>query len=264
MPKSLLVKILDEIMADKRFNVKEICLWSAGEPLLHTDFVGIMKIIAKFKDKYKHFPKVKIMTNSMLLTKKMSDNIIKIGAIDYIGFSIDGGSKKAYEKLRPGGKFDIVIGNIDYFLKKNNKKIETMVNCVIPLDKPLDTSWMSKEFIKLLESVDFYKLTYPDNNGGDELVKYPKKFKFFKTNQKICLALIQGLVIVQNGDVLICCNDFNAKYPFGNIHVDSLFDIVNSQIRKDIVKKFFEDGKDSLYLCSTCNRFETPFKITRK
>ena len=259
--KELLIKLFDEITTDKRFNIKEINLWSAGEPLLHIDFVGIMELIAKYKKKNANFPKVKIMTNVMLLNEEIAKKIIKIGAIDYIGFSVDGGSREGYERLRAGGKFDIMKRNIQYFVKINNGKIQTMVNCVVPLEKPLDTSWMSEEFREILESVDFYKLNYPDNNAGKILVEYPNGFKFNKTNRKVCLALIQGLVIIQNGNVLFCCNDFNGDYPFDNLYQNSLFEICNSRIRKDTVDNFLKGGKKSNRLCSNCNRFEVPFKI---
>ena len=264
MSKELLEKILKEITEDKRFNLKEINLWSAGETLLHPEFTSFMELISKYKKANPNFPKVKIMTNVMLLNKKMAEDIVRIGAIDYIGFSIDGGSREGYEKMRAGGKFDIMKRNIEYFLKINKGKIETMTNTVVPLEYPLDTSWMSKDFREILEFVDFYKLDWPLNNGGKTLIKYPERFKFNKTNKTICLALIQGLVIVQNGDVLFCCNDFNAEYPFGNLNKKSLFEITNSRERKDAVKKFSKGGKESIYLCSTCNRFEVPYKITKK
>lgn len=258
--KELLVNIFNEIMNDDRFKIRDLNLWNAGESLLHPDFIGIMEIISAYKTKYGRFPKVRLLTNAMLLTEKLSRKIVEIGVIDYIGFSIDGGSKEEYEKIRTGGKFDIVKKNIKTFVKLNKGKIETMVNCVIPLDKPLNTDWMSQDFKNMLNSVDFYKLNYPGNRG-EIFVKYPPGFKFFKTNKRICLALLEGLVVVQNGDVLFCCDDFNAEYALGNLHNKTLFEICNSKSRKDLVRTFFRGKKHQIPLCKICNRFAAPYKI---
>jgi len=261
MSKELLNKFLTEIMENKKFNIKELNLWNAGEPMIHSDFIGIMELISSYKKKYKNFPKVKILTNTMLLTGELSKKILEIGAVDYLGFSIDGGSKEEYERLRVGGKFDIVKKNIKIFTELNKGKIETMVNCVIPIGKSLSTDWMSEDFKEILNSVDFYKLNYPDNNGGEIFIKYPSDFKFNKINKRICLALLQGLVIIQNGDVLFCCNDFNGNYPLGNLYKKSLFELCNSKERKDLVKSFFK--REEVSLCKNCNRFAIPYKIIK-
>lgn len=261
MSNELLINLFDEIMEDDRFRIKEINLWNAGEPLLHPNFIDIMEIISSYKQKYGNFPRIKILTNTMVLNEKLSKKIIKIGAIDYIGFSIDGGSKEEHEKIRVGGNFNIAKKNIQKFLRLNKGKIETMINCVIPLNKPLNTEWMSEDFRNLLNSVDFFKLNYPDNNGGVIFIKYPSNFKFNKTNKRVCLAMLQGLVVLQNGDVLFCCNDFNGDYFLGNLYQKSLFEICNSKKRKDLVKTFLKGERNQIPLCKICNRFEIPYKI---
>lgn len=262
--KELLNKFLKEITEDKRFNIKELNLWSAGEALTHKNFIGVLELINSYKKKYKNFPKVKILTNTMLLTEELSKKILEIGVIDYIGFSIDGGSKEEYERLRSGGKFDIIKRNIEAFLKLNKGKVETMINCLIPLNKPLNINWMSEDFKNLINSVDFYKLNYPGYTAGKKVTEYSSNFKFIKTNKRICLAMLQGLVIIQNGDVLFCCNDFNGEYPIGNLYKKSLFELCNSKKRKDLVRTFFKGKRNQIPLCSVCNRFNIPYKIVKK
>ena len=59
-----------------------------------------------------------INTNAVSLTEKKSTEIIESG-LDVMIYSFDGGSKKTYEKMRPGrfidNKFEKVYGNIKRF-----------------------------------------------------------------------------------------------------------------------------------------------------
>jgi len=264
MSKELLNKFLKEIMENKKFKIKELNLWSAGEPITHPGFVEMLELIKEYKTKYKNFPKVKMLTNTMLLTKELSKKILDTGAVDYIGFSIDGGNREDYEKLRTGGRFSIVKQNIEDFIELNKGEVETMINCVIPLEKPLTTDWMSEEFKGLLYSVNFYKLNHPNNNAGETIIKeYPSHIKFNKVNKRICLALLQGLVVIQNGDVLFCCDDFNGNYPLGNLNNQSLFEISNCDERKRLVKTLFKGKINQIPLCSVCNRYAMPYKIIK-
>lgn len=48
------------------------------------------------------------------------------------------------------------------------------------------------------------------------------------------------------GDVFICCNDYHYEYVFGNILEQSLEEIWNSDIRKNVIQK----AKDNI--CQTC------------
>jgi len=263
MKKELLTKLLEEILFDrKKFNVKELNLWVAGETLLHPDFFGMLELMKSYKQKSSRFPKVKLFTNVMLLTEKVSKKMIDSGVIDWIGFSVDGGSKENCDKIRRGSKFDIIKKNIANFQKYNKGKIITSVNCLVPLNQKLNSQWMSEEFQELLNMVDNYKLNYPMDVGID--ISYPKDFKFYKWNKRVCKALIQGVAIVQNGDVLPCCSDFNNTCVIGNLYKESLSEICKGEKRRKMVFDFLKGKKSEIPLCRNCNRFSIPYKIFKK
>ena len=255
----LLTKLFDEIMNGK-YDIKELNLWLAGEPLLHPKLKEILELIKSYKDKYTNFPRVKIFTNAMVMNESMSKLLINSGAIDWIGFSIDGGNRENCEKIRAGSKFDVIKKNINDFISLN-KNIETQINCVIPLDKSLDESWMSSEFKELLELVDSYKINYPQTIGLN--VDYPKGFRFMKWDERICPALLNGIAVVQNGNVLPCCNDFNNIHVLGNLFDSSLKEILKGEGRKKMIEDLLKEKKDSIDICSSCNRFKIPYKITQ-
>lgn len=265
MSKELLSRFLEEIIVkNKRFEVREINLWSAGESLMHPDFVGMLELMKTCKKKYPlRFPKVKLLTNVMLLNEEISKKILDLDILDWIGFSVDGGSREECEKTRRGCKFDVINRNITNFQKYNKGKVETMINCLNPLNQKLSSSWMSKEFRELLGLVDYYKLNYPINSGDEVTIEYPRGFSFYKTNKHICLALLQSLVVVQNGDVLACCDDFNGSYPLGNLYKKRLSEICKGKIRKKMVLYLLRGKKEQIPLCKNCNRFSVPYKVIR-
>lgn len=263
MEKELLVKLLEEILFDKKnFDIKELNLWVAGETLLHPDFFGLLELMRSYKEKSARFPKVKLFTNVIPLTEKVSKRMIGLGIIDWIGFSVDGGSKENCEKIRRGCKFESVKRNIENFQKHNKGKIVTMVNCLIPAEKPLNSKWMSQEFKEMLNMVDYYKLNYPMDVGIK--INYPEGFKFYKWNARVCKALLQGIAIVQNGDVLPCCSDFNNTYVIGNLYKESLSEICAGEKRRKMVFELLKGNKDKIPLCSNCNRFSIPYKIFKR
>ena len=118
MKKELYEKIIKEI---SEMEVPSIKLNWRGEPLLNP---SIDKFI--YLAKKKGILDVSINTNATTLDEKKSIKILESG-LDQIIFSFDGGSKKTYEKMRPGrfknNKFDDVYKNIKNFceLKKLGK-----------------------------------------------------------------------------------------------------------------------------------------------
>jgi len=255
MEEKFLIKILEEL---KKFNVKEINLWNGGEPLLHPNLINLLRIIKRYKNY-----KVNFLTNGILLNKQLSKKIIKLNVLDTLGFSVDGGSKQGYEELRRGGKWDILKKYVFNFIKLN-KNIETYIICVISPEKPLNIKWMKPEFKHLLNSVDYYRLTYPEFMPGGPKPLGCVNNNFIKTNKRICLALLQGLVILQNGKVLPCCIDLNGICVLGNLNEQSLKSIVNRGKRRQMIKMFLKGEKDKIPLCKDCNRFNIKTLIKRK
>ena len=255
MEEKLLRKILNDLQS---FKIKELNLWNGGEPLMHPNIINLLKIIKE----YKNF-KVNFLTNGMLLNKKLSKEIINLNVLDTMGFSIDGGSKEKFEEWRTGAKWSILKRNIKDFIELNKGKIKTRILCLISFDKPYNTSWMSKEFVELLNQVDEYRLSYPSSWGGEVKIDYPKDFKFDKIG-RVCLVMLQGLVILQNGKVCVCCGDINEKLVLGDIKEESLSDVFYGKRRFNLIKCFFKD-RSKIPLCKDCTQFYTlDVKINKK
>ena len=99
-----------------------------GEPLLHS---SLGKLIKFAKDN--GILETIINTNATNLTEKKGNELINSG-LDYMIYSFDGGTKKTYEKLRPGrfrkNNFENVINNI-----KNFSDLKKKLNAKFPYTK---------------------------------------------------------------------------------------------------------------------------------
>jgi radical SAM protein with 4Fe4S-binding SPASM domain len=59
--------------------------------------------------------------------------------------------------------------------------------------------------------------------------------------------------IAANGDVYICCLDYNADVVFGNVKIESIRQIWNGQKRAEIMKNLRESSFEKIgLLCLNC------------
>lgn len=101
-------KVFDEI------RIPYVNLTGLGEPLLNPE---IFKIIKYTREKGSL---VKLDTNATLLNEKMIKNLVSSDPT-IISVSIDGITKKSYEKIRKGANFEEVIENLKRLVEYRNK-----------------------------------------------------------------------------------------------------------------------------------------------
>ncbi len=238
-------KIIDEkfcyslIDQAAELNIPSIKFNWRGEPLLHPKLPKFINYAKK-----KGILETIINTNATNLNEKKSKELIEAG-LDSIIYSFDGGSKKTYEKMRPGrfkkNKFDDVYNNI-----KNFKKIKEQMKTPFPYTKiqmilTKETMNEIDNFFNLFENyVDDVSLSQYTERGGDmealnelELKKYnekiieqklPKGTPYLKDvfgnikiskGRKPCEQPFQRLMVSYEGKVAMCCYDWGAKHTIG-------------------------------------------------
>lgn len=57
--------------------------------------------------------------------------------------------------------------------------------------------------------------------------------------------------ILWNGDVVLCCGDYNGETTYGNIHTQTLHDVLNSENYHNIIQRFAK-GMIPFDLCKRC------------
>ncbi len=256
------VEVLDQVMEsllfDNRFRrVRQLNLYNGGETLLHPRRMVLFSRLREFKQRFKRtgkaFPKVVLLTNGMLLRKGLAEELLELEVIDEVGFSLDGGSREAFETMRVNARWDKFATNVRDFISLNEQSalpVKTFGICIVPKPNPLNDSWMSEEFqqiARLLDEVEYRRLH--DWGGAIELGEQKE------INKKGCAMLMRQMVILPDGDVSVCCNDLNKRGVVGNVMHDALYTIYKSKARLHYVETLNRGEKETLDLCKDCVSF---------
>lgn len=244
-------KIIDEC---KKYNIKKISPYLMNEPLMDGNIFGYIKYIRK------KIPSTKtsINSNGSALTKDKAEKLSKTG-LHRIVFSVHGINEKKYNKIT-GLNLKKVLENIDYYLslKKRNSTSVGITGI---------TEWFTKK--ELEKWVSYWEkrdvdLEYRKLHSRAENVKVPEVIckmeklgrKDYK-NKKIygCRhrEATSKMDILFNGDVILCCMDWNRSVVLGNVKENSLYDIWNSdkfnKIREMMVSK---EKSSEKFICKKC------------
>ena len=222
-----------------KLNVPSIKLNWRGEPLLNPKIHDFIKYA-----KDQGILEVSINTNAVTLTESKAEKLINSG-LDIIIFSFDGGTKKTYEKLRPGrfhqNQFENVYDNIKKFceLKKKLKAKFPITKIQMILTK--DSRGEVKNFFNLFNDIiDDVTVTQYNERGGslkdltneqqnklknyliknnlDQNTPYMANFDgeiFISRGRKECEQIFQRLMLTYNGRAGMCCHDWGAQHGVG-------------------------------------------------
>jgi len=232
-------KIIDDAAS---IDVPHVRLFMFGEPLLHPKLIEMIKYA-----KSKNIPKVDFNTNATLLNKKISREIIDSG-LDRIIFSVDGINKKTYESVRRGGKYQKVVKNIEYFMQlKNNlsRGPHTILQTIVMNQtKPEITSFEGK----WKSVVDEVSVTELNTYGG--MYKFSNKEKTNK--RQACNQLWDRLIVLCNGVVTVCCEDYNGMLAIGHVD-DGIRKLWKNEKIKHLRNLHLKQDFGSIPLCDKCD-----------
>lgn len=229
---NLFKKIIDENYKDMNF----IYLQNHGEPLFHKD---IDKFIAYLKRKK---IKVGLHTNGLLLTKKITERLIKSG-LDSIRFSFDGVTKEVYEKIRKGSNYKKVMNNLKNLIEIKKKKLDADIKIEMQIIRMKETE----------DSINKFKHFWKDKVDRiiiKDMIDWRGNINYKRIVP--CLYAWKSVVILWNGDVVPCCNDWNGSFVLGNIRRDTLRNIWNNKKYKILREKLLKKRID-FFPCKNCS-----------
>ncbi len=225
-----------------------------GEALLHKKF---FEYASYAKDNLKGVT-LSASTNGMLLTE---ENITKVlnSDLDYLTISFDGSSKRTYEKMRCGGDFAKVSQNIRNLLKEkkdlngSGPKIVIQVLRTPENEKELPSFKKRWEFAEKIEGVSFFFKEITDwgrQFEGIETFKKEDDSLFFTLP---CTRPLDMIPITWEGDVLLCCWDYDAISSLGNVKEDKLSEIWNNEKAKKYKELMKTNNYGKIPLCKNCS-----------
>lgn len=246
--KEISVEKIKEILSElKKIGTNSVQLSLVNEPLANKHLFEVLRFASdlKFEDLY-------MVSNASLLTENKSIAILESG-LTKIQFSLDGFSEKTYEmnrftKVKKSGMYNRVLKNILEFLnlKKKMKKNFPLVRVsFIELD---ENKHEFNDFKKFWEDK-------VDAIHYQKLINYRKENKssdFYDESMIRCNMPNFRLAIKSDGLVKPCCVGYGEKITIGDIYKNTISEIWNSEIMKNLQKMHLEYKSFENKHCKEC------------
>ena len=241
-PKGKTFLTLEEI-EDYIQQIKKHCdfiyLHILGEPLLHPNFKEILNLLDKYS------MKLQLVTNGTLLNKY--PNILEHSCIRKLSISLHS------------------INNIninDIYFETINKLIDNHSNTNIELrfyDKD-NLSRQLNDYLNYLKQRYKFETTAKNNSykiNNNTYIYFEDFFKWPDINDKelsnigTCHGAIDMIAINSNSDVTICCLDPKAYNKIGNLKINTLDEVLNSDKYQNYINEF-KNKIISSEICKKC------------
>lgn len=203
MPDALFDKIVRECAAA---GVDTLHLHNFGEPLIDKrlpERVALCKSLG--------IRRVKLFSNGSIISEDKARALVAAG-LDEIKISFDGATREEFERIRTPLKFDEVVGNVVRLVEIRDQMkagLRVEVTCSATTDKGATMALLEK-------AVDGFSFGRIHNWAGwdDPNVAGAVKPGWLR---KPCARVWQTFTVLANGDVALCCLDYDGSVILGNV-----------------------------------------------
>ena len=239
-------RILDEA---ELYNCPSVAMYGDNEPFLikHIPDWFAMARDAGFLD-------IMAISNGSVMTESLAERILDSG-LTRLRFSLDAVTPETYAKIRIGGKFTRTIRNIEMFLNARAKRGSKLPQVGVNFVKMSINQHEVEPFLKRWEDVvdfiviqDFMRPDIEQDYQELDIANRPSVDNFR------CTQPWQRLYIRGNGDVTVCCAQFNSYLVIGNINKDSLYDLWNSEKSQEFRAMHKEGRYYENPICLACSK----------
>jgi MoaA/NifB/PqqE/SkfB family radical SAM enzyme len=219
-----------------------------GEPLLYPDLIEALSF-AKRKGK-----KTMFYTNASLLTHDMSESLLDVG-LDSLTFSVDGFNEQSFN-TRIGVNWKKVLENVRRFQKMKIQGGYATVTNVRGTITDRNKWNIFKYYYFWRKMVDVVSMmnyiNFPDPEQLDKnRFAWGGGFECYHIFNPEPRPLTPAITILNNGNVVVCCQDWFSHYVMGNARFTKIYDIWNGEIFNKL-RKFMKKGFCYPYLCEFC------------
>ncbi len=246
MRSSLFKRIVDQGVA---MGCKTIKISGFGEPFLDK---RLLDKIAYAKEQ--NVANVSVFTNGSLLDENMIKRVIDSG-LDEIYFSIDSGKKRQFEEARRNISFDTVDRAVSEMvaMKKRCKSEKPRVS-INSVESGKKNSNIKSVFKRYQGQVDRISVQMAHNwtvRGHDlGIVQLREDF-----SRQPCPYPYFYMMIRHNGDVSICCFDFDCRTVLGNLEAYTLNEIWTGPAMKKTLYLLEQGRRSEIAACSECSQY---------
>lgn len=246
-------KAIDDLCEFPR-KIKMLRFAGTGEPLLHKDIAKMVEYAAKKQVA----DSIDIVTNGSLLTKELSQKLIKAN-LSRLRISIQGIDSLSYKNISGVNfNFDKFIENLTYFYqnKQDTQLYIKIIDCAIEKDQEnkffeifgdiCDTIAI-EHLLPAVSQIDYSSISNNSinltQNGANvqEVEVCPQPFYLMQINPE--------------GNIVPCCA-METAYIAGNCKEDTLYNIWNGQKFNDFRKTQLAKQKQIYTVCNKCKQYK--------
>ncbi|MCK5236784.1 MAG: SPASM domain-containing protein, partial [Deltaproteobacteria bacterium] len=190
----------------------------------------------------------RFFSNLSLLTEEKAEKLVKSG-ISRIKVSVDGNSAETFEKIRSGLKFDVVMNNIELLLKTRKKLGSRSPEVGLIYVETPENEHETKDFINKwqgrVDSIDISSYhNWAGGLGTEGVASDKRRFP--------CLRVWQTFTVLWNGEVSLCCMDYDGKVTLGNVRDNTIKEIFSGEKMRRIREVHLTGDFKKIPLCSNC------------
>lgn len=257
MEMDLYTKIIDEVAGfSEETRSKEIELFHFGESLLHPGIAGMVGYAAE-----RELP-ITLSVNAPQLEPALAEEILRRGAHKII-ISLDGTDAASYREIRgPAADFDLARTHIEALVTLKTKlRVATevvvrMIHLEANRDQILPFKWEWERRGIAVDIRTFFPWGEPDMAELGPYGTYPPGMP--------CPFPWQHLVVQWNGDVVPCCRDYNGEIRLGNVADESLVEIWNNGLYRQLRRQLRTGQYDENDVCRKCMQiYYTPIESAK-
>lgn len=245
--KKLYLRVIDEL--DRR-GVEGVWLFHLGEPILHKDW----KEIVGYVGQKKNFGITWFSTNGFLFDRECADFILNSG-ITFLNYSLHGTNEETFGFVSPKECYKAVRENLEFLLRRKKELGRGPVIHIQMIDQEgthFDIDEFLETFYQTGEIVSINTLEYanlPNNKFGLLRERPPVVKKCSRIYRGDCF-------IVSNGDVQPCDAAYNSEILLGNIKDDSVYNIWNSKVRREMLDLNERGEMFKIDHCKKCTDYD--------
>jgi len=236
MDEQLYRAIIDECAAQ---HCPQVHLHNFGEPLLDVQLCDRIRYA-----KSKGIRKVKIFSNGALANERIATALLDAG-LDEIKVSFDGATKEEFERIRAPLKYDLVMANLRRLVQLRDARrspLRITVNCCSTTDK-------DQSMAALATVVDEFSFSRLHNWADGDYAQAQTKIR------KPCSRLWRTFTVLVNGDVALCCLDYDGKTLMGRVTATtSIRQIWRATEYRQVRGWHRRSQQARIELCRTCSK----------
>lgn len=240
----------------KKFNIAAVRFIRWGEPTMHPKYLEIMEKVKNAG------ALIHINTNGSLLDDVQIQKMIDIH-LDSIKFSFQGADEGTYNEMREGGDYLKLLNIVRKFHKIRGNREYPYIQISTTLTG--ETLEQIENFkADVAEYCDYYNIGYTklnhlnveemniSNDAKCKILFLQKQEKIKRVYRAVCAEAFNKLSINWNGDITLCCADYDNFMVVGNILDSDLKSIFNSKIANIYRETIANHQYGKIKCCADC------------